>query len=618
LKILDPFEAFVLRLLLDQWFKMRIATFACSVTWLVFAISSLALSASPQEATPVVAEQDTVDFQLDDFRGRSWSMAEFQERPIVVVVFLGTECPLAATYSLRVQELADKYQERGVQFLAIDSNVQDSLEEMSAFARRQKLEVPFLKDSQAKVADQLGATRTPEAFVLNERREVAYRGRVDDQYGIGYTQKSPQSREVADAIEALLQKKDVVTSRTEAVGCLIGRQRTSAADSSVTYASHVAPILNNHCVRCHREGQIGPFSLDNYANAAAWSEMIGEVIRDKRMPPWHADPAHGKFANDCSLSAEDEKTLLAWVAGGAAEGDPTQTPAPPQFVSGWQLPKKPDYVCDIMPKPYKVKATGDIPYKHFVVEPKFTEDKWVRAAEMRPGCLGVVHHILCFVVPADATRLEQEIDGFLVGYVPGMLPPALPDGYAKKIKAGSKLVFQVHFTPNGREQLEQSQLGLVFADDASVTHEVLTTCAVNPKITIPANDPNYTIKARNRFPLGEWPILGMMPHMHLRGKSFRYEAILPDGKREVLLDVSRFDFNWQISYQLAEPLTLPARTRIECVASYDNSSANLNNPDPSQTVRWGDQTWEEMMIGYFDVAIPKAEAEKIRDKMLRR
>ncbi|MEQ1905552.1 MAG: redoxin domain-containing protein, partial [Pirellulaceae bacterium] len=272
---------------------MRIATFACSVTWLVFAISSLVLAASPQEATPVLAEKDAIEFQLDDFRGRSWAMAEFRERPIVVVVFLGTECPLATHYSLCVQELADQYQERGVQFLAIDSNVQDSLEEMSAFARRQNLEVPFLKDPQAKVADRLGATRTPEAFVLNERREVVYRGRIDDQYGIGYTQKSPQSREVADAIEALLQKKDVVTSRTEAVGCLIGRQRKSASDSSITYASHVAPILNNHCVRCHRDGQIGPFSLDNYANAAAWSEMIGEVIRDKRMPPWHADPAHG-------------------------------------------------------------------------------------------------------------------------------------------------------------------------------------------------------------------------------------------------------------------------------------------------------------------------------------
>ncbi len=595
---------------------MRISI-AFLVSSFLIGISS-ALVAIPQDEAKKVPGKGAIDFQLDDFRGRNWSLAEFRERPIVVVVFLGTECPLATTYSLRVQELADKYQDRGVQFLAVDSNVQDTLEEMAAFSRRQKLEVPFLKDPQATVADQMGATRTPEAFVLNEQREIVYRGRIDDQHGIGYTQKVPQTQEVSDAIEALLQNKEIAVSRTDAVGCLIGRQRKSAIDSSISYASHVAPILNNHCVRCHREGQIGPFSLDNYADASAWSEMIGEVIRDKRMPPWHADPAHGKFANDCSLSVNDEQTLLAWVSGGAAEGDPTKTPAPPQFTTGWQLPKEPDYVCDIMPKPYRVKATGDIPYKHFVVDPKFTGDKWVRAAEMRPSCLGVVHHILCFVVPAGATELEQELDGFLVGYVPGMLPPALPNGYAKKLEAGSKLVFQVHFTPNGREQLEQSQMGLVFADDASVTHEVITTCAVNPKITIPANDPDYTVNARNRFPLGKWPILGMMPHMHLRGKSFRYEAILPDGKRQVLLDVPRFDFNWQTSYQLSEPLTLPARTRIECVAAFDNSSANLNNPDPSQTVRWGDQTWEEMMIGYFDVAIPKAEAEKIRNKMLRR
>lgn len=564
---------------------------------------------------PPRSESETTDFELSDFRGRLWSLADFHDKSAVVVAFLGTECPLAIQYSLRLQEFSKRYADRGVQVLGIDSNRQDSLEKMATFARRQKIEFPFLKDNQAKVADQYGATRTPEVFLLNQDRKIVYQGRIDDQFGIGYARNSPQTTELIDAVESLLNNRPIVVAQTSPVGCLIGRKRESGdGESNLTYATHVATILNNHCVRCHRADQIGPFPLDNYEDASAWSEMIAEVVREKRMPPWHANPEHGTFANDCSLAADDERILLEWIAAGSPSGDLDQLPTAPTWTNGWQLPREPDFVCHTSPRPFTVKATGDIKYKYFVVDPKFTEDKWIQAAELRPGTLSVVHHILCFILPPGAQRLEQEVDGFLVGYVPGMLPPPLPPGYAKKVEAGSSFVFQVHYTPNGREVTDHSQLGLIFADEASVTHEVITTCAVNPRIKIPPHDAHHKVKALNRHPLGEWEVLSLMPHMHLRGKAFRYEAVFSDGRREVLLDVPRFDFNWQTSYQFAKPWTIPVDTRIECFAVFDNSSENLNNPDPSAEVRWGDQTWEEMMIGYFDIALPRDVADRVRQQ----
>jgi peroxiredoxin len=570
------------------------------------------VQALPQEAQSTTGiGKPVTHFELVDFRGKAWSLAEFQSSPVVVLAFLGTECPLAKLYSHRLQGLATRFADRQVTFLAINPNVQDSLEKMSAFARRQELSIPFLKDPGAKVADEMGATRTPEVVVLNAQRQIVYRGRVDDQYGIGYVRKEPQATELVDAIEATLEQKPVAVPFTSAVGCLIGRNNKPESQTDITYASHTAAILNDHCVRCHREGQIGPFALDNYADAAAWSDMIAEVVQEQIMPPWHADPKFGTFANDCSLSPENKKTLLSWIDAGSPEGDATTTPASPEFMSGWQLPRAPDFTCKITERPVQVPATGDVRYKYFIHDPKFAEDKWVSAAELRPGNLEVVHHILCFILPPGATELEQELDGFLVGYVPGMLPPQPRQGYAKRVEAGSKFVFQVHYTPNGRSTTDHGDLGLVFADPAKVTHAVVTTCAVNPRIEIPAHASNHAEEAWNRAPLGNWEILSLMPHLHLRGKAFRYEAVYPGGDREVLLDVPRFDFNWQTSYQLAKPKTIPAGTKIYCLAVYDNSEGNLSNPKPDVLVRWGDQTWEEMMVGYFDMAIPKDEAAQL-------
>ncbi len=563
--------------------------------------------AAQADATPAPT---WTEFELSDYRGRMYRFnQDFGSQRILVLAFLGTECPLAKLYGPRLAELAARYEQQGVAFVGIMSNAQDSVTEMAAYARRHDIKFPLLKDLENRLADQLGAQRTPEVFVLDEGRQVRYAGRVDDQYGVGYIRDEPTAKELDNALQDLLAGRDVRLPRTEPVGCLIGRVRQADPAATVTYSRQVSRILQKHCVECHRPGEIGPFALTDYQEVAGWGEMIAEVVDEGRMPPWHADPAHGKFRNENRLSEVDKQVLRDWVAAGAPEGNPAELPEPRQYVTGWQLPREPDQIISVSPQPYNVPATGEVRYQYFVVDPGFTEDKWIEAAELLPGNRAVVHHILSFARTGRNDPQEGGVQGFLVGYVPGLRVEPFPQGMAKRVPAGAKLVFQVHYTPVGSAQTDQSQLGLVFADPKKITHEVVTTSAVQRSLRIPPNAEHHRVEATRR-PLDDALLLGLMPHMHLRGSAFRYEAWLPDGSKEVLLDIPHYDFNWQTSYRLAEPRPLPAGTRMHCVAHFDNSERNLNNPDPSQTVGWGDQTWDEMMIGYFDIAVPVSDPAK--------
>lgn len=579
----------------------------------------LSLTAFPAASDSLQAQETESPVELRGFRGELVPWPPVHSPPaaakLQVLVFIGTGCPLVKLYASRLQQLASKYREQ-VDFLAIDPHPQDSLEELAAFARQHQIEFTVAKDVGQHLARRFGITRTPEVVLLDQAGVPRYQGRIDDQYGIGFQRKSPEREDLKLALEAMLNKQNVEMTRTDSSGCLVNYRRAPEKSGPITYASHVARILNEHCVRCHREGQIGPFAMSDYEEVAGWAEMIAEVVREKRMPPWHADPKFGKWTNDCSLAEEDRQTLIDWAAAGAPAGDLTTAPPPPEFVADWQLPQTPDLVVSVTKQPIKVRSTGDVKYQYFVVDPKLTEDKWIRAAELRPSNLRVVHHILCFLRPRGSEGLGGDgegLDGFLCGYVPGMLPLALPAGMAKRIPKDSELVFQVHYTPIGSPQEDLSQLGLVFAQADAITHEVVTTSAVNPRIQIPPGKRGHEETAWNRHRLGDWPIISLMPHLHLRGQAFKYEAVYEDGRRETLLDVPAYDFNWQTSYQATDPLRLPKGTRIFCTATYDNSSGNLNNPDPKSRVTWGDQTWEEMMIGYFDVAIPLEDTRARRE-----
>lgn len=567
-------------------------------------------------------------FELSDYRGRVWHLSDFDDSPVIVVAFLGVECPLAKLYSRRLSELDSEYAPRGVAFLGVDANPQDSLSELAAHARHHAIEFPLVRDGDQKLVSALGATRTPEVFVLDRQRRVRYHGPIDDQYGIGYVRPKPENHLLREAVDALRADRDVLIDHVAAVGCLIGKpkpKRSAATDdASITYTRHIAPIFQDACVQCHREGEIAPFALTSYEEIAGWAETIAEVVAQRRMPPWHANPAYGKFANDCSLSDSQRETVLQWVAQGALEGDPGDLPPPRTFVSGWQLPRQPDLVLEMRPKPYVVPATGEVKYQYFRVDPGFKEDKWISAAQIIPGNRSVVHHVLVFARPKGSSAPLGGERGFLFGYVPGAVVQPYPAGVAKRIAAGSELIFQIHYTPIGSQQTDQSRIGFLFADPATVEQEVVTSSAVQTRLNIPPEEADYQTSAMLPEALPECLLLGMSPHMHLRGKAFRYTSVAANGSKEILLDVPAYDFNWQTGYRLQEPLKLAAGTRLFCEATFDNSAANRNNPDPKKWVRWGDQTTDEMMIGYFDIMVPRGQpalqptAQSKRSELLQR
>lgn len=574
------------------------------MTWANVAVAAAILGPLPPPGFARAAGTPVAGFTLEDVRGKQHSLDDLAGQQLVVIAFLGTECPLAKLYGPRLARLHQAYGPRGVAFVAINSNGHDSLAEIAASARTHGLEFPVLKDPGNQVADQFGATRTPEVFVLDRDRVIRYSGRIDDQYGVGYVREKPGRNELADALDELLAGKSVTRPRVDPVGCLIGRVRKPEAGAVVTYSNRIAHILGDRCVECHRGGDIAPFALTTYDEAAGWAEMIAEVVRDQRMPPWHASGEFGSFHNDRSLSDDDKNAIEQWAKDGAPEGDPAGLPAAKTFVEGWQLPQPPDLVLPIQAKPFRIKAEGEVAYQWFIVDPGFTADTWIKGVEIVPGNRAVVHHILAFVrMPDDAIGIGEG-KGYFAGYVPGVRADALPDGMARLVPAGARLAFQVHYTPVGTVQEDLSRIGLVFADPATITHRVVSSSALQRDLEIPAREANYRAEAKSRRIPWSTLLLSMSPHMHLRGKAIRYEAEYPNGTREVLLDVPRYDFNWQTEYRLTNPLTLPPGTRIHAVAHFDNSATNPSNPDPNKRVSWGDQSWDEMMIGYFTIAVP--------------
>lgn len=395
--------------------------------------------------------------------------------------------------------------------------------------------------------------------------------------------------------------------------------------SAPVFHKDVAAILQARCQECHRAGEIGPMPLLTYQQVRPWAKSIKSAVLTRKMPPWFADPRYGHFSNDRSLTQSEIDTLVAWVDAGAPEGNPKDAPAPRQFVAGWNIPK-PDTVF-AMPTPIEIPPTGELPYQYVVLPTGFDEDKWVQAVEIRPGTHSVVHHVVAFIRdpqsrwlrgeaqpgvafvpprnPNGSRRLDLGGAGneMLAFYAPGQVPEIWRPGLGKKIKAGSDLVLQIHYTADGKPEKDQTKVGIVFAKEPPEERS-LGLAAVNVLFRIPPGDPNYEARAWFTLPNGG-TLLSFFPHMHLRGKAFQFKAVYPSGESETLLKVNDYDFAWQLAYKLAQPLTVPPGTKIECTAWFDNSPNNPRNPDPKAEVRFGEQSWEEMVVGYFDVQVPR-------------
>jgi hypothetical protein len=408
------------------------------------------------------------------------------------------------------------------------------------------------------------------------------------------------------------------------IGVISRDSPAGSTDAAPTFYRDVLPILQRHCQVCHRAGEIGPMPLITYEDTKPWAKSIAQRTRTRNMPPWFADPGFGKFSNDVSLSSAEIETLTRWAEVRTPEGDPHDAPPAPHWTEGWNI-SPPDRVIS-MPKPVAIPATGDVEYTYEIVPTGFTEDKWVQMAEVRPASRDHVHHAVVYIrppnsnwlrgapigTPFSASSLQDEMlrhqahstdSDMLLVYAPGSAPDQWPKGMAKFIPAHSDLVFQMHYTTNGRAAADQTSVGMVLARDAPA-QRVITLQLANDhdSIPIPPNTDNYRVEVHGTLP-NDATLMSFFPHMHVRGKRFEYNIVHDDGSLETLLRVN-YDFYWQLSYRLAEPRRLKAGTKLQAVAWYDNSRNNPHNPDPDSPVRWGDQTYNEMMVGFFDIAVP--------------
>jgi thiol-disulfide isomerase/thioredoxin len=561
---------------------------------------------APQESPPALAigEKLRPGPSLRDVRGNRRSLDQFKNYRAFVLAFVGADCPLSNLYLPRLIELEKRYGPQQVKFLALYANENETLDKIAAHGDDRDVPFLLLKDLDRRLADMLGVQRTPEVAVLDGERALRYRGRIDDQYGAAYRKEKPEHEDLARALDQLLAGAPIATPLTDADGCLINRESSLPKKSDVTFTRDVLPILQQRCQSCHRPGQIGPFTLMSYEDAADHAAMIREVVCQKRMPPWQADARWGKFTNDRTLSTDEIATLCSWIDNGKPRGEAKDAPPPVAWPEGWSI-GTPDVVLQ-MPKEVEVKADGVMPYLYFESPTGFEEDRWVQRAEVRPGDASVVHHVLVYLqIPGQQIYAADGATTVLVGWAPGDLPLINPPDTALRIPKEATLRWEVHYTPNGKATRDRTSVGLIFAKQPPRREPKLNIMA-KVNLAIPAGAPHHEHRSVMTFKENAL-LLSLMPHMHVRGKSWRYELETPDGKVQTLLSVPRWDFNWQSVYRFETPLKVPKGSKIRSTARWDNSDNNPLNPDPTARVRYGLQTFEEMMNGWIQYTPDRVE-----------
>jgi len=577
----------------------RIATIT---TTFLFCISSVAVG---QPTSPTLPER-MENFRLIDQTDRSWELYRLREAPAVVIFVYGVGCPIVRLSAPGLETLKTEYTEKGVQFIGLNPNVLDNREEVAKEAEEYSVTLPILMDTSGAISSSLGITRMAEFIVAVPKQDwkIVYRGPMDDRFDYGSQKPEATKTWLRDALEAVLAERAPETAVVQTKGCLVNMPKVE----EVSYAKDIVPILQSKCTDCHVEGGIGPFALDSYDRVRKWAPMMRETIRTKLMPPWHADPHYGKFSNARALSSEEERTLLAWIERGAPkteeEPDPLAENVKPREAV-WAM-GEPDLVLQL-PNPEEIPATGIVDYRYITVPTGLTEDKWVSGLEVLPTDPTVVHHALIFVAYPKQyrhiqPRSESGLNGYFAAYLPGARIKPYPDGTGQFLPAGSSLVFQMHYNTTGKASVDQTKMGLYF-HKSTPAKTLLIEAAAETDFGIPPNVQDHPIAAAERFrrPI---EVHGLSPHMHYRGGRARFIAMQPDGAVNTMLNVPFYEFDWQPMYFFEEPISLPEGSRMRVEGAFDNSVFNPKNPDPNKFVYFGEQSFEEMFIGYIAYAVP--------------
>ena len=555
-------------------------------------LSTLPASEPASEpASPAKIGEKVERLGFKDTRWVSRSLADFKEKKAFVLVFLTVDCPVAGQYLPRLEVMAREYAPRGTMFLGVDSQPDDTLLEVAALALERKITFPLHKDFDQSAMRALGIERTPEVAVLDAEGTLRYRGRVDDEFRVTGAQPSSGRAYLREAIDAVLAGRTPEVTETPVEGCRITARRKPSRDG-VNYAEHVAPLLQKHCQSCHRPNQVAPFALLSYDDAKGHAAMIAEVIEERRMPPSFHDPRVGSITTHPQLSNDEVETLLAWTNTGAPRGDPARDPAPLVWPkSEWDI-AEPDLI--LQSKDYKLPATGLVGYKYIVLEPAFEHDSWVSQIQILPSNRRVVHHANLYI---EQPGTRAGLPAFITGYVPGGDVTIYDPNTAVRIPAGASLQLQIHYITTGKEEVDRIRVGVVFAKK-TVRHEQKILYVINNTFRIPPMDPAFEMRARNVF-LTRAHVGALFTHMHVRGRDMTYIARYPNGQSETLLSIPNYSFDWQMAYRLGpEKRIVPPGTVIETISHYDNSPWNPFNPDPTKTVREGQQTHQEMNYGF--------------------
>ena len=558
-----------------------------------------------------------------------------------VLLFYSLECPISNYFSATLNGLVERFGESRLRWVGVCVDPDLTPKAQLEHAEEYRLAFPVISDPRSLLAKALRAKVTPEVFVINQSGHVLYRGRIDDQYAARNVKTTtPQTHELADAVEAILKGTEIRTKETQAVGCPLPVPVAQPANRELTYTRDVAPIIFQNCLECHRAGQMGPFPLETYSQARQRASDLAEVTESRQMPPFRPRPGFGqRFLHDRSLSTQEIATLREWANTGATEGNSSDLPARPTFADDWAL-GQPDLILE-MPEAFEIPATGEDIYRCFVIPTNLLQDQYVSGIEYRPGNTRVVHHILGWVDTSGQAQQRDEAEpgpGYtsfsgpgierpranLSGWAPGVTASELPAGLGRPLPRQSHVVIQVHYHPSGKRETDRSQVALYFSK-TPVKQSFQWTMVLQENLQIPPGEANFEVSGSRTLPL-DVVAYAATPHMHLIGKDMMMWAELPDHTRIDLIDVDHWDFKWQNHYHFQKPVKLPRGTVLKIKAHFDNSSNNLSNPNRSNPheVRWGEATTDEMCIGFIglvkdgqDLTRP-GEVDDLQDLLHRR